>query len=212
MRYKENYGTCFTVDINNRRYILTAKHLVDQICNGDAIEIQYADSDTWKPVKVNLVGYDEDDIDIAVLASEILLGVDHPVTIEAGNITVSEEVHFLGYPYGTSFGGYQLNYGFPLPLVKRATVSVLDDKARFAVLDGHNTYGFSGGPVVRFSQDGRQIVFGIISSHHRRMPKAIPSSGEGIAYAGKLNVGIIFAYYCKNIEKIIAANPIGTPL
>ena len=31
MRHRDKCGTCFTVDVDNRRYLVTARHLVETI-------------------------------------------------------------------------------------------------------------------------------------------------------------------------------------
>lgn len=39
IKYGENTGTCFTIDVDDRQYIATARHVVDGIQRKDTIEI-----------------------------------------------------------------------------------------------------------------------------------------------------------------------------
>ncbi len=215
MRYGERYGTCFTVDIEYRRYILTARHLVDSIRDDEVIEIRTGDEDNrdiWKSIKVKLVGYGYDGDDIAILAPEYPFGGEHPIIVTGGDIILSEDVYFLGYPYGRAYGGFELNYGLPLPLVKRATISAINNKANLIVLDGNGNPGFSGGPVVRRFQNDSQTVIGVMVARHQKEQEVRPVSDEMGRYTYSESTGIAFAYSCKDINKIVASNPKGASI
>ena len=42
MRHGDNVGTCFTVDVHNRRYLVTARHLVEKIRPRGTVDIQHS--------------------------------------------------------------------------------------------------------------------------------------------------------------------------
>lgn len=86
-------GTCFSLDVNGKQYIVCAKHQVEYWDFSNCMEIFH--EELWKEVKFDLVGHCEDPIDISVLAP------------------------FLGFPYGLSGEMGKINRGFPLPLIKK---------------------------------------------------------------------------------------------
>jgi hypothetical protein len=47
-------ATAFTIDVDGRQYIVTAKHVVEGIRPQDSLEIWHAQ--TWNSIKVDLVG------------------------------------------------------------------------------------------------------------------------------------------------------------
>ena len=49
---KSRRGTCFTVDYDNRQYIVTARHIVEPITDSATIRIKH--EKVWKDCPVNL--------------------------------------------------------------------------------------------------------------------------------------------------------------
>ena len=72
-------GTCFTVDHNDRQYIVTAKHLVQAITDSATIKIRHDDS--WKDCQVNLVGHCDEPIDISVLTARLQISHTHTLVM-----------------------------------------------------------------------------------------------------------------------------------
>lgn len=210
IRHGNSTGTCFTVDAENRRYLVTARHVVETISDVDNVEIQHGGE--WKPVTVQLVGHGKDDVDISVLSPQAIFGAPHPLTVTVANLTLAEEVHFLGFPYGIAPDVGELNDGFPMPFVKRAIVSALPVGSGLILLDGHNNPGFSGGPVVVRRRGGDQTVVGVVSAFSSETPKVIDDSGNPGPYRYIVNTGIVHAYDSAKLNEIIVANPIGTAL
>ena len=143
MRHGDSTGTCFTVDVENRRYLVTARHLVRSINSDSYVLIEHCGE--WKTVAVTLVGHGDGEIDITVLAPQVRFGTHHSLVVTSGGLPLGAEVYFLGFPYEFRTDSGELNRGFPFPLVKRATVSALQLESGLVLLDGHNNPGFSGG-------------------------------------------------------------------
>ena len=204
IRYRGYTGTCFTADVDDKRYLITARHLVEEMQEADLLKIMH--DNKWKALPVNLVGHGEADIDISVLAPEQLFGANHPLKI-SGELFVSETVYFLGYPYQWSSRSGNLNQDFPLPLVKKAIVSGIGPDRSLVLLDGHNNHGFSGGPVVR-EEDTSQII-GVISGYKFAIQPVLDRDGNEGPYGYHENTGIVTVYGSEVIEEIIASNPIG---
>ena len=62
-------GTCFTVDVDGRQYLITARHIVSSIAGPNMVQIQH--ENTWKSLAVELVGHGQGDIDVTVLAPPV---------------------------------------------------------------------------------------------------------------------------------------------
>ena len=117
-------GTCFTIDVQGRRYLISAKHVVDSIPDDAVVELSYDRG--WLPMPVRLVGHGAGDIDVTVLAPQELFGASHALNLTTAGLYLAEDIYFLGFPYGLAMEVKTgLNAGFPLPLVKKAVVSSL---------------------------------------------------------------------------------------
>ena len=206
LKYGKGTGTCFTIDVDKCRYIVTAKHLVEEIGNDDYIEIQQ--NNRWTRTKVKVVGYGNSPEDLAVLAPQSIFGDSRSFRV-ATTVAHTEEVYFLGYPYQFSFKADDSNDGFNAPYVKRAMVSAADSGSGELYLDGINNPGFSGGPVVRRWDKVEQIVVGIISAYHPEESRVSDIYGKRGPYKYKVNSGIIYAISLRELHGIIADNPIG---
>ena len=97
---------------------------------------------------VKLVGHCEGEVDISVLAADIQISPTYPLNPTLGGIILGQDVYFLGFPYSLKSDVGSINRNFPLPLVKKAIVSLVAERGHYILLDGHNNPGFSGGPVV----------------------------------------------------------------
>ncbi len=159
IRHNGCTGTCFTIDIEDKRYLITARHVVDAIHSEDIVEISHKEG--WLRIPVRLVGHGKGDIDVTARAPQILFGVTHPLILSMDGVMLAEDLYFLGFPYGLETKG-NVNSDFPLPLVKRATLSSVQ-AGEPMLLDGHNNFGFSGGPVARRGTEGEQTLIGVIS-------------------------------------------------
>ena len=205
-------GTGFTVEVDGRRYLVTARHVVDTIPDAAMVDVAYDGG--WLQVPVRLVGHGAGETDVSVLAPQIPFGPVGPLTLSGTNFFVSEDVYFLGFPYGfaTQVGAH-VNNGFPLPLVKRGLLSGFGPGQQgFLFLDGHNNPGFSGGPVVRAPESGQQTVIGVISGYESERCKVEDEDGSETSYTYEANTGIVFAHRAGHALDIIARNPIGIPI
>ena len=207
IRHGDTTGTCFTVDVENRRYLVTARHLVQKIHAQGIVEIRH--NGAWSPVSVKLVGHGEGSVDVSVLAPQSLFGAAHPLLVTTANLTLAEEVYFLGFPYGLSFDVGDLNAGFPMPLVKRAAVSAMFLKDDLMLLDGHNNPGFSGGPVVRRWNGREQVVLGVVSGYRSEKSRVVDDAGNSGPYSYVMNTGIVVMYGSRKLNELVAGNPVG---
>jgi len=98
----------------------------------------------------------------------------------------------------------------PLPLVKRATISALDQGA--FLLDGHNNPGFSGGPVVFAPPNSSDFRVAAVVSGFQAVKQPIFQGTEETAFTYLYNTGIIVAHDIKEATTIIQGNPSGLQL
>ena len=206
-------GTCFTIDCDNRQYIVTARHIVESITDSATIQIKHEKK--WKDCPVNLVGHGEGEIDISVLAAPIQISHAHCLPPTTDGLTFGQDVYFLGFPvldpsydWVSEIG--ELNDNYPMPLIKKAIISYAEpDTSRF-LLDGHNNHGFSGGPVV-FSEVGTPYaqlsVAAVVSAYLYTQEEVYleNDSPRELTY----NSGIMEAHGIKHAIDLISQNPIG---
>ena len=136
-------GTGFTIDVDGRQYVVTAKHVVADLNDEDAIEIR--NDDNWTRVKVKVYRC-ADPVDIAVLIPEKLLALTFPLEPTIAGAMLGQDVNFVGFPFGEfAMKGNAANSFRPFPLVKRAALSAMGE---VLILDGMGAHGFSGAPIV----------------------------------------------------------------
>lgn len=210
VRYGEATGTAFTIDQDGRQYIVTARHVCNDL-EGTGVIAIFREGQ-WIQVPVTVVGVGQSaDLadDVIVLASERQLSPALPMTASSAGLIFGQQVFFLGFPYGLHSSAL-LDGGYPLPLIKQAIVSGWDgpNMATF-LLDGHNNPGFSGGPAVFKPDNSNEFrVFGIVSAYHTEN-SVVTFNGQPTLLSSKANTGIIVCPSIKKATDFISANPIG---
>lgn len=210
IRCGETIGTCFTIDVHNRQYIITARHVGASISGPSTVKLQH--EGVWKDLAVRLVGHGLEEVDVTVLATDLQLSPTHPLPAGLEGISLGQDVLFLGFPYGLTNEAGQINRNFPLPLVKHGIVSaMLLKEVKTILLDGHNNPGFSGGPVVCEVMKGQSkelTVIGVISGY-RHEPKAIYQDRIVTTLKYYENTGIVIVFGIEHALDLIKKNPIG---
>lgn len=213
-------GTAFMIDIDDRQYVVTAKHLVQDSI--DALHIFW--DGNWQPLPVGLVGHCEGETDISVLyTNQDLPKMLYPEGSGLGiepDLKLGEEVFFYGFPHGWST---PLSSGRGhVPLVKRGIVSgffgaPLGSGEESLLIDGHNNPGFSGGPVVSV-RNGQYKVAGVIAGYRYSYQEVYGTDSSGrvdesiiVGYLPE-NTGVVVAHNIKPALDMIEKNPIGLPL
>jgi hypothetical protein len=175
----EGTATAFTVDVDGREYLITAKHVVKGLKDEDKIDI-FMDGN-WVPLKMKIFRC-EDPIDIAVLIPPHQLTVNFELNFDRLNIMFGQDVYFLGFPYGlqVSLGG---NGPYPMALVKKGLLSSLilldvSKKATLILLDGYNNPGFSGGPIVFRDSSQSGVVLNLLGVVSGFIPEVVPAMNK----------------------------------
>ena len=142
-------GTGFTVEIENRQYIVTAKHVLE----GELPATVDVELDNWTRIPVKLVGRGRGEQDVLVLATDRQLSAAFPVDVGVAGLTLGQSVRFLGYfprVRTSPLPGYNKR-GAPLVMSGIVSGFHFDETGADGPslwIDGHNNKGFSGGPVV----------------------------------------------------------------
>jgi hypothetical protein len=197
-------GTTFSIDVDNREYWLTAKHLFTGIQTGPAgvfttklvqvnILSQAGEGDDghdlhWFPTTFTTIDPGKD-IDILVLvpAHPLLTSVPYNLASENANVGLGGDCEFLGFPYGGGWKAEFANDKQPgtmnaiwLPFIKHCTISGrMNEKALLIwILDGINNHGFSGGPVL-YATGASQKVFAVISGYHEEPLEVLSELSKG---------------------------------
>lgn len=166
-------GTAFTVESAGKQFLISAKHVFEGLSQGLPIEV-YKDS-SWQIIEGNSILCKDESKDIIAfeLRHELTDSHDLPITLASNGAFLSQDIFFLGYPYGKSHN-VNSSDGFPIPIVKKGIISMIGDPM---VFDGHNNPGFSGGPVlVNDTQGGIQVV-AIVSGFYTDSQNSPENSG-----------------------------------
>lgn len=202
----ESVGTGFTIDVDGRQYLVTAKHVVQGFT--PVVGIEVFGNNMWTPVASTLVAHGGKDIDVSVLAPAVAMSPPNlPAIASSGGVAYGQDVYFLGFPFGVLSNVLLGDAGHPLPLVKKALMSSF--AGNVYLLDGHNNPGFSGGPVVFGANGAVPTRIAAVISGYRISPEPVYLDQAATALTYRQNTGIVIAYKIELALEMIAANPIG---
>ena len=218
---KNGTGTCFAIEVNNRQYLVTAKHIFEDkkdrkvigvLEDGETINI--LKDGNWMPFQAHLIGH-HPKVDISVFSiNTIIVNPDYSINIaKAGDLFYSQDVYFLGFPYNIqNFNFSNINNGFPFPLVKHAIISAFmnNNGNDFYFLDGINNQGFSGGPVLFWKNaEQKAYVVGVISGYCSYKQPVLCENAMNTDFFIEENTGLIYCYPIKYAIDLIKNNPTG---
>lgn len=206
-------GSCFTMEVEGRQYICTAKHCVEGFGSGD--QLQILKEGDWHTFSPTLVGYGTYHADICVLAVDFQLSPSYGLNWDSAKMGPVQEVYFLGFPYGWHVKSYDPDWRYPKPLVKRGTLSGTENASAVVhYIDGHNNPGFSGGPVVYTNtMPGSWLsVAAVISGFMYEPEPIVDQQNQSTVLRYLSNTGIIVAYDIRHALEAVRSNPIGYEL
>ena len=223
LRTAAGTGSAFTIEVDGKQYLVTAKHNLKGFGTNGEIELWLEGK--WSRVKAQAIYPSKDIVDIAALDVGRPLTVSYPLEPSSAGIVLGQQVYFVGFPYGLStldqapvpkgFGG--------IPFLKSGIVSAMDSRdqeASVIYLDGHNNPGFSGGPIVFWHSETRQFrVAGVVQGYRNEVLPVVKSQDLGNPHAkayddlyAKANSGIVVGYNIRHIvDAIRAASRTGSP-
>jgi hypothetical protein len=169
IRAGNKIGSAFTIDVDGRQYLVTAKHMVSTLKERDTVDVWI--SDKWNPLQMDIFSC-RGSVDIAVLIPPQKLTVSFPLEPTIIGMQFAQDVYFAGFPFGVySTDAKNLSLS-PFPFLRKGLISaqMKDPNGEMAIyLDGHNNPGFSGGPIVfrDLSQNNTWVfkVVGVVSGY-----------------------------------------------
>jgi hypothetical protein len=224
-------GTIFSIDVDQREYWITAKHILNGrqhppygAIMSKSVSLRIlnpgAEGEQWLPETFSVIDPGED-IDIVVLAAGKPLLSDPLQTLATGadGLYLGQDCEFLGFPHG---GGWRGKFGGDrsiwAPFVKHCTLSAMAlDSKRIWILDGINNEGL------------QQKIFGVISGYyaepaevvpydsgkltpenmHHQEPASQPDNSAHTREKVDVNSGFILAFDISYATDGIKKNPIG---
>lgn len=150
-------------------FAMTARHLVEELLDGDSDSLVVKHDNLWNKVKYAQAWTSNMLHDISILALDptTLPGcdVDELSLLDSGlegSCELGESVWYAGYPYQWDSG--TLTRGMSTPFVRAAVVAGFDgqDTPGTMYMDGLVNDGFSGGPVL-CRRDGELRQCGVLS-------------------------------------------------
>ena len=210
----QDYGSAFTIDYEDRQYLITAKHIVPAVAKNGLLQLYH--EKVWKSFKVELVGLGDGEIDITVLVPSVRLSPALKLEPTADGIIIGQDVYFLGYPYKMWTQVGDINRKFPFPYIKKGILSSSfndEDGIQRFFIDAINNPGFSGGPIV-FSQPNRVDfkVAAVVSKFKIEFEEILNKEGEKTDLKCAYNTGFLIGYGIKHAIDLIKQNPIGLKL
>ena len=213
IKYGEQFGSSFTIDVNNRQYLISAKHFLSKLKTSDYIEI-FHDSQ-WKKLEVKRIDLKNPKIDILVLAPAMQLSPPLELEPSTAHMYLSQNVFFLGFPFGMNVEAKALNNYFPLPFVKKGIVSAMDfynKEEKILYVDGYNNPGFSGGPIVFLDLNDKKLKVAAVVSGYRNQMADIYEKDKATAFKAVTNSGILVGYAIDGAVDAIKSKPIGAEI
>jgi S1-C subfamily serine protease len=202
IRVGNQMGTAFTMEQDDRQYLVTAKHLVSGLPQKES-SIQVFQMGDWHKLPVNILYCKSKDVDIAVLEIQKDISPRFELEPDRKSVLVGQDVYFLGFPYGLHSLYANGEYA---PFVKHGVMSAIDGLDTDSVIlyvDGFNNPGFSGGPIVYWdrSQNNKMKLLGVVSGYKQEQAKTKVGKEE-VETRILANSGIVIGY---SIEHAVAA-------
>jgi len=211
IKVSDGTATCFAIDIEDKQYLVTAKHVIEGLKDGQYGEIFHESQ--WKSIPLTIVGKCDGEVDVAVLATNFQIAPAIPLEASHEGMIWGQDVFFLGFPYGWSTDIGSMNRNFPMPFVKKAILSSARfDKIQCFFLDGHNNPGFSGGPVVFKELNKKDYKVAAIVSGYKYTKESIYSGEIQLPLEYKYNTGIVVSYGIQHAVDLVKTNPVGVKI
>lgn len=207
-----SYGTAFCIEVDDREYLVSAKHLFADPAN--TVSIKYLKADKWIDLAVKTAWYGRNGCDAIAFALDNQISLSRfPLIPSTEGMAWGQEVCFLGYPFQMSVQLGSALADRPFPFVKRGNISAWlkeYDDTEIIFVDAINNEGFSGGPVIFQPHDQKHPqVCGIVSGYRTDSEPVLDDKGEQTGHTVQYNTGFLRAMSIDPVVKGIKRNPIG---
>ena len=227
IKYGESRGTAFTFEVDDLQYIATAKHVIRGMQKTGQILIFNRDS--WQTVDVSVSYLPETKEDIAILAPKQQLSPIYPINVigrdPGRDLVYGQDMYWCGFPadmpaeYINEINKNDWNGGYPMPPIRKGIFSYVlsREDCEIFYVDGYNTEGFSGSPLVfRCLKEGMQghlTIAGVVSAYPSILRQVVDSDRKpaGNLYYAQ-HTGTLIAYSLKKAVEYLQKNPSGTKI
>jgi len=213
IRCGARYGTSFTIEVDRHQFLVTAKHVVDRH-HDQPVEIFTEGS--WRPLGGTPVQGDPEWTDVAMFAPSRVLTPALPTLFNHEGAAVGQQLFILGFPFDPAEPLSHLVHlqGLgPVPMVKGGHLAAFMKTPGAGhlsmLLDCYANEGFSGGPVVGFTDKapGQIAIMGLVS-HYVPEHKPVVAGNEMTTLTAEHNPGILVTFDIGHaIDGIYAAGP-----
>ncbi len=186
-------GTGFTLDFDDRQFLVSAEHVLP---SSDPAEVTLSNRyGSWTRSLTRITGIKSGaDIAVCSLTPPVTKTGHLPVIPSLDRIVYSQDVYFLGFPYGLAL---RLGETDLYPFVKKAAFSGSADSpdgVKTLFLDGWNNPGFSGGPVAFYDERSKAHICGVVSAYRVDLERVLSGDMEELNQFIRTNTGIIVAH------------------
>lgn len=197
--------TAFLIEHKSINYLVTARHIfLDKPVRTEFKLFNSQAQNNLENYSGTVFYNDNPSVDL-VLIKPTGIPYRKAITLENTVNVLGDSGYFLGFPFDfKTITSGNFNLGYPIPLVKKATYSgvALDNNVSYVLLDGINNPGFSGGPIIFRSSDGKkQELIGVIGGYFTFQTNYTNDSGGSVTLPN--NSGIIFGTRTKHILEIL---------
>ena len=218
----DGVGTGFIIELDNREYLITARHVVPNQARG----VKIYHKETWEALPVVGIYHHPANIDVAAIAINRQIAPRCPTYNDSSGTSLGEDVMMVGFPSSIHHSCSDSNFGYPIPFVKTGVVSslVTQDGIRQWYFDGHNHSGFSGSPIIanqRPSADpnpdvkiigietGYSLDSTCTSSELRSPPDQVNGYPVALNHVHITNTGFVIGVDIKHAIEIVQTYPYG---
>ena len=199
------YGTAFTMNVDDIEYLVTAKHLLN--ASEREFELQIFHDKKWLRGIATVVGHARGEIDISVLRVDSrLTPPGFNVTPSMGDLALGQDVFFLGFPYKMWGDVGSFMGGLPCPFAKKGTLSSLSfETPQVLYVDAINNEGFSGGPLFFYpmGKPNELRIAGVVSKFRVEQEAVLDEHGDPTKMTVPYNTGFLVAYGIKHAFELI---------
>lgn len=211
--HRNEAGTAFTIEVGDLQYIVTAAHVVTGLEPNTQLQVMHEGG--WKRIEIGDVWVSPSGADLALISPKTQLSPCHPVLVgSASSFYLSQQIFFLGFPYGLRLDIGPVNNDFPAPFVKTGIVSSFTSAgtgSQIVFCDGHNNPGFSGGPIVAVDREQRVHIIAVVSGY-RYNDDPVLLNGEKTGLTYRANAGLVIGYGLKEAVEQAAKAANGAPI
>jgi hypothetical protein len=148
-------GSAFTIEVDGRQYLVTAKHVIAGFDVGakDSDPVCFFFKENWHTLEINRVWYPSDGSDVAVMSLRHIMGQTNEHGPDA-NFLRHQDCYIVGFPYAqrSSPAILERENGFPYPFARKGIIAGVmkesDKQHPTLYVDTYANPGFSGGPIV----------------------------------------------------------------